>query len=353
MSTIVVEQTRGPLVENLYRGDGAVVDASGKLLFRVGDAQKVTYWRSSAKPIQAMPLVLSGAAQAFGFGPQHLAQFCASHNGEPIHTETVLDAMQRAGLSPELLQCGPHAPFDRESAAALTAAGLEPGRLHNNCSGKHTGMLALAKHLGLPLDNYLDPASEVQQTILATVAQVVGLAPSEIAIGIDGCGVPVFGLPVTNMAYAFARLADPDQMPPGHEEAGRLFRDAMREHPHLVAGRRRICTELMALPTAKLVAKSGAEGVYCVGVLPEAVQASPVLRAAGVTGGIGIAVKAEDGHKDVRHLMVVEILRQLELLTADDLAALSRYTSIPIKNWAGRQVGEMRPRFTLEPVGGL
>lgn len=350
MSVIVVEQTRGPLAENIYRGDAAVVDATGKLLFQVGDAQKATYWRSSAKPIQAMPIVLTGAAKAFGFGPQHLAQFCASHNGEAVHTETVLDAMRLAGLSPDLLQCGPHLPYDKETADAMVAAGQEPGRIHNNCSGKHTGMLALAKHLGLPTDNYLDPDSQLQQVILENVADVVGLPKEQIAIGVDGCGVPVFGLPLHNMAYSFARLADPAFMPAGKEEAGRLFRDAMRQHPHLVAGKKRICTDLMALPGAQLVAKSGAEGVYCVGVLAETVAASPVLRDLGITGAIGIAVKAEDGHKDVRHLVLVEVMRQLGLLTQDDLTALARFRSIPVKNWAGRLVGEMRPVFEVERV---
>lgn len=347
MSTPVVELARGPLVENIYRGDGAVVDASGKLLFQVGTAGKVTFWRSSAKPVQAMPIVLSGAAAAFGFGPEHLALFCASHNGEAVHTDTVLDAMRRAGLSPELLQCGAHLPFDKETTAAMEAAGTPAAPIHNNCSGKHTFMLALGKHLGLPLDNYLDPKSELQQVILANVADVVGLPPERIAIGVDGCGVPVFGLPLHNMAYSFARLADPAHMPGGKEEAGRSIRDAMLKHPYNVAGRRRICTELMELPGGRFVAKSGAEGVYCVGVLPEAVAASPVLQAVGAVGGVGIAVKAEDGDKDVRHMMVVEIMRQLGLLTESDRSALARYGVTPVKNHAGRVVGEKKAVFEL------
>lgn len=346
--TIVVEQTRGPLVECIFRGDAAVVDATGKLLFQVGDAAKVTFWRSSAKPIQAMPIITSGAAEAFGFTPAHLALFCASHNGEPVHTGGVLDAIQRAGLSTDLLQCGAHAPFDRASTDALAQAGQEPGVIHNNCSGKHTGMLAIAKQLGLPMDDYLNPASAVQQVILETVASVVGLPKEQIAIGTDGCGVPVFGLPLTNMAYAFARLAAPAYMPEGQAGAGQAFRDAMLQFPYHVAGRKRICTDLMKLPGGRFVAKSGAEGVYCVGVLPEAVAGSPALQAAGAAGGIGIAVKAEDGNATVRHQMVVEIMRQLGLLTESDLAAMSWYRSSIIKNHAGKVVGEMRPNFTLE-----
>ncbi|MDF2627484.1 MAG: asparaginase [Symbiobacteriaceae bacterium] len=348
MTAIVAEQTRGPLVENIFRGDVAVVDATGRVLCRVGDAGKVTFWRSSAKPIQAMPLVLSGAADAFGFGLQHLAIFSASHNGEVVHTETVLDALAKAGLATELLQCGAHAPFDRETTEALAAAGQEPGSIHNNCSGKHTGMLALAKHLGLPLENYLDPESELQRLIRANVADVTGLSFEEIAIGVDGCGVPVFGLPLRNMAYAFARLADPEAMPEGKAEAGRRFRDALLAHPYLVAGRKRICTEIMGLPGGRFVAKSGAEGVYCVGVLPHAVPKA--LRDAGAVGGLGIAVKIEDGNNNVRQQVTVEVMRQLELLTADDVAALGRYGTFLVKNHAGRVVGEVRTAFTVEAV---
>lgn len=351
MTVEVVEQTRGPLVENIYRGDAAIVDGSGRLLYQVGDAAKVSFWRSSAKPIQAMPLVMTGAAERFGFGAEHLAVFCASHNGEKVHTQTILDAMRLAGLTPDQLRCGVHNPFDSETLQAMADAGEQPGTVHNNCSGKHTGMLAMAKHLGLPLDNYLTPDSELQQLILKTVAQVVGLPAERIAIGVDGCGVPVFGLPVHNMALAFARLADPATMPESMGEAGRRFRDAMMQYPYNVAGRNRICTELMGLPGRRFVAKSGAEGVYCVGALPEAVAASPVLRAAGITGGVGIAVKVEDGNKDIRHLMTVEIMRQLGLVTEADLAGgLAPYRPVAITNHAGTLVGERRPSFTVERV---
>lgn len=350
MAAIVVEQTRGPLVENRYRGTVAVVDATGRLLYRVGDPDLITYWRSSAKPIQAMPVVLSGAADTYGFTSEDLAIFSASHNGEDAHVQAVLGAMERAGLNTGLLQCGAHDPFDRASTEALKQAGREPEYIHNNCSGKHTGMLAMAKHVNLPFDNYMDPDSDLQQLILANVADVTGVAAADIILGTDGCGVPVFGLPVRNMAYAFARLADPDRMPAGKAEAGRRFRDAMRQHPYLVAGRKRICTDLMSLPGARFVAKSGAEGVYCVGVLPEAVAASEPLKAAGAVGGVGIAVKIEDGNNNVRHAVTVEAMRQLGLLTEADLGALAWYRSSQIKNVAGKVVGEARPVFQLQGV---
>lgn len=348
MSAIVVEQTRGPLVENIYRADAVVVTEQGNVVFHVGDPGKVTFWRSAAKPIQAMPVVLSGAADAFGFGSEHLAIFSSSHNGESVHTETVLKAMKLAGISPDLLQCGPHRPFDRMTADSLTREGREPEPIHNNCSGKHTGMLALARHLGLPVDNYMDPDSELQKLILANVADVVGLPPESIYIGVDGCGVPVFGMPLRNMAYGYARLANPAAMPQGKEEAGRRFRDAMLQHPYLIGGRRRICTAITSLPGNRFVAKVGADGVYCVGILPDAVAQSPLLQAAGVQGGVGVAVKAEDGSKDISHMTAVEVLDQLGLLTDSDREALAHWRAKTVKNWAGKVVGEIRPVFRLE-----
>ncbi|WP_374711922.1 asparaginase [Symbiobacterium terraclitae] len=350
MAPVVVEWTRGPLVESQARGDAAVVDATGRILFKVGDGLKVTYWRSAAKPVQALPVIASGAVDRFGLAPEHVAVMAASHNAEPVHVETVLEALKRAGLSPDLLQCGAHPPMDREAAAALQAADQEPGRVHSNCSGKHTGMLVLAKHLGLPLEDYLEPQSAVQQLILQCVARVAAIPAHSIAIGVDGCGVPVFGMPLRHMALAYARLADPDHLDAEDREAGLRMRAAMWAHPYLVAGRGRICTDLMSLPGRRFLGKSGAEGVYSVGLPPETVALSPVLRAAGAVGGVGITVKAEDGRADVSQLMAVAILDQLGLLTAEDRAALARYGPGPITNYAGRVVGERRAAFALTPA---
>lgn len=342
MSAVLLEMTRGPLVENRFRGSVAVVDGTGRLLLAAGDPEMVTYWRSSAKPIQAMELVRSGAADRFGFTAEHLALFAASHNGELVHTALVADALQRAGLTQANLQCGIHPPFDRETAEQTP----EPGPIHNNCSGKHTGMLALANHLGLSLGDYLDPASPLQQRILATVAAAVGVDSATIAIGVDGCGVPVFGLPLSRMALAYARLAEPERMPVDLVEPARRFREAMRAHPYLVAGRKRICTALMC--TLPVLAKSGADGVYSVGLLPEAVERSPVLRALGVQGGVGITLKMESGAGKERDLAIVGVLDQLGLLGEAEREALRQWRPAPIRNHAGKTVGEVRLSFTLQ-----
>lgn len=351
MTAILAELVRGPLVENIYRGDIAVVDGAGRVIASVGDVEKVTFWRSSAKPIQALPLLVEGAADAFGFTDTHLAIFSSSHNAEPAHQEAVRDALAKAGLDASHLKCGPHPPYDRETAKEMASRGEAPTVIHSNCSGKHTGMVALAQHMGYPLADYLEPQSQVQQLILRYVARAVDLAPEQVAIGVDGCGVPVFGMPIRNMALSFARLAEPELMPDTTlAGAARRMREALVNQPYLVAGRGRLCTDLMGLPGRRFVAKSGADGVYCVGVLPEAVAQSPILREMGVTGAIGIAVKAEDGHTIARHMATVEALRQLGLMTPSDLEALAAYSPTVVMNHAGTTVGEWRSAFSFVSI---
>lgn len=379
---VLAEEWRGPLAENLHRGDGAVVDAAGRLLFAVGNPAKVSYWRSAAKPFQAMAVVASGAASGFGLGPKHLAIFAGSHNGEPAHVGAVTEALHLTGLSAEQLQCGLHRPFDRESARAQASASVSPLVEQNNCSGKHTGMLATARFLGLPTANYLESDSPLQRLILPIIAAATGVPSAGIPIGVEGCGVPAYGLTVQAMAAAYARLADPDTLPDsvalsesvalpdsalpnpdttarrgdlpprlsGLAAAAREVRDAMLRFPYMLAGRKRLCTDLTGLPGRRFVAKSGADGIYCVGVLPEAAALSPVLQGAAAVGGVGIAVKSEDGNERASLMAAVEILRQLGLLNAADLTALAQYQSRLITNLAGRVVGEFRPVFTIERV---
>lgn len=342
MCEVLVEGTRGDLVELIHRGHVAVVDATGGLLYSAGDPDKLTSMRSAAKPIQAIPIIESGAADRFGLDSGDLAIICSSHNSEPVHIEAVTRLLAKLGLSEEALQCGTHPPFDRRSADEIIRGGRELSPAYSNCSGKHTGMMALAAFLGHPLEGYFLPGHEVQQIILDTISQVTEVPRSEIRIGVDGCGVPVFGLPLRAMALAFARLADPDRMPESKQEPARQLRDAMLKHPYLVAGRNRICTALMQKAPGKVVAKSGADGIYCVGVLPGVVS--------GVSDhlpGIGIAVKIDDGSDRARHPVVMETLRQLGALTGEELDALGWYHRTPIKNFRGETVGELRPAFRL------
>lgn len=345
MSQVLVEVTRGNLVENIHRGDIAIVDTTGRLLRWVGEpTRKVTYWRSSAKPFQAMPIVESGAADHWGLTDADLAVACASHNAEDVHQQQVLSILGKAGLTPEVLSCGAHAPNDRETADALVRAGVKPNVLHSNCSGKHSGMCALAKHLGLPTEGYLNAEHSLQQLILQNISYMTDLSPERIAVAVDGCGVPVFGIPVYSMALAFARLADPRDLTESKRIAADRIRNAMVTHPYLVAGRKKCDTELMQLCGGEVVCKSGAAGVYCLGFSPERAH-----RAGLGEIGIGVAVKLEDGNgAEPRTCAALEACTQAGLLTSAELESLVRYHRAEVRNIAGRVVGEVRPAFQLE-----
>jgi L-asparaginase II len=342
----LVEVTRGPLVESRHLGALAVVTAAGRLLYSCGDSDLRTFIRSSAKPMQSVALVESGAADAFGLTGRELAVISSSHNGEEMHTTCVAGILQKLSLGPELLACGLHAPLHEPAARRLAETGQAITVLHNNCSGKHAGMLALARHLGVPTEGYFRPDHPVQQRILATVAQLTGMDPAGIAIGVDGCGVPVFGMPLRAAAWAFARLADPSGLPSNLAAAARRVVRAMQTYPEMVGGTDRFDTELMRQTSPRLFAKGGAEGFYALGLLP------PL---GGRVEGLGMALKIADGDQlgRARPAAVIETLRQLGALTGDDLAALSKWRTSEARNHRGEVVGEVRPAFSLHARGAV
>jgi len=336
----LVEVRRGPIVESRHRGHVAAVDGDGRLVATLGDPEMVTYLRSSAKPHQAVPLVAGGAADRFGFDDREIAVACGSHSGQAVHAETVAGMLRKIGLGAEALKCGVHVPFDAETARALRESGRKPDILQNNCSGKHTGMLALALHLGAPPETYDQPDSPVQRAILAAVSQFSGVPEGGIVLGVDGCGVPVFGLSVRAMALMYSRLVSPPvSLDAATREAARRVVAAMGRHPEMVGGTvERFDTEVMRATGGRVVSKVGAEGVYTAGVLP--CEEWPK--------GLGLAFKVEDGEdRRARPTVAIESLRQLGVLNDDALAALKPYASFPVKNHRGDFVGEILPSFDL------
>src|SRR6478672_512918 len=207
----LVEVRRGAITESRHRGHITAVEPDGTIVSYLGAPETVTFLRSSAKPFQALPLVVSGAADHFGFTDEEVALACASHNGEPIHTVIVASMLEKIGLGPEALKCGVHEPYSAKAAADLRASGKSPTPLHNNCSGKHAGMLAVARHLSAPIETYDHPENPVQLAIGRVVAQFSGIPLEDLSVGTDGCGVPVFGITVKAMALAFARLVSPPE----------------------------------------------------------------------------------------------------------------------------------------------
>ncbi|MHB9144914.1 MAG: asparaginase [Symbiobacteriia bacterium] len=344
---LLVEVTRGSIVESRHYGYVAVVDSTGELLYQAGDPQVVTYLRSSAKPIQALPVIETGAADRFGFDALDLAMVCASHSASVEHTTRVVSMLEKLGLAESALMCGPHFPYDPETTALMQGRSEKPTARHSNCSGKHTGMLAIARQLDVPVEGYLDPAHPVQQRVIQVIAEVFGVPREAIAIGTDGCGVPVFGMPVRNMALGFARFAEPTTLGETRGQAATRLRDAMRANPFLVAGKGRLDTDLMQLAGDRLFSKGGAEGVHCIGILPGQATAVPEPFR---SRGLGIAIKADDGGGRGSNAAVVETLRQLGVLSESEVNTLATYRVGPVKNLAGKAVGEIRPAFTLAPV---
>ena len=258
----VVALRRGGILESVHRGRYAVVDPDGTLLDALGDTEGYACMRSSAKPFQALPLVFSGAADAFGFTDEEISIACASHNGEPRHLAAVRSVLRRVGLSESDLQNGFHPPMHVPSAERLAKTGESPRAIHGNCSGKHAAMLAVCVHAGWDPAGYRDPEGPLQKLILRTVATVCGVEPRDVRLAGDGCGVPVFAVPLRNMALGFARLAagGAESFPEDLSEALCRVRDAVRANPYMVAGTGRLDTKLME--DTSLLTKSGAEAVF-------------------------------------------------------------------------------------------
>ena len=275
--------TRGELVESVHRGRLAVFDPMGGELEAWGDTEAYVYLRSSAKPFQALPLVLSGAADAFGLTDEELAVACASHNAEEPHLAAVRSILEKAGLTEGDLQSGAHLPMHEPAADELIRRGEEPHSIHGNCSGKHAGMLAVCVHEGYETLGYREPGHPLQRRILGLIAEVCGVEEDEVLIAGDNCGVPAFALPLHSFATGLARVATGDELPDHLVGAAMRIRDAMRSHPFMVAGTGRFDTELME--RTHLLVKGGAEAVLAVGD-PE---------------GWGMALKISDGaHRAVR-----------------------------------------------------
>ncbi len=333
MAEAAVELRRGDQVESVARADVAVVDSTGRLIAFVGDPDRTTYWRSSAKPFQAIPVVVSGAAERWGLLPDELAAIASSHNGEPDQLARVRGLMERIGITPDDLVCGSHWPSDHESRDAMIRGFETPSALHNNCSGKHTGMLGLAVHLGAPIANYHEPEHAVQQAIARVIRlYAYGSGRARLVTGMDGCGVPTFYLSLSRMAWAYARLVDPRGIPEAEGRAGQVVAEAMRLYPEVVGGRDTIEVRLAKASGSRLMAKEGAEAVLCLGI-PER--------------GLGVAIKMDDGNPRTLPTVAAAVLALLGIFDEESNGRLLDMARSPIYNVAGREVGEMLPVFRL------
>ena len=344
MSVPLTRVYRGPHLESVHRGSIAVVDSHGKLLAYAGDPALRTCLRSAAKPFQAIPLLEYGGLEEFDLTSEEIALTCASHGGEPHHVATAAALLRKGELDEEDLLCGAHLPFDEKAAAELR--GEPPSPLHNNCSGKHAGMLLATQVMDVHSSRYIDADHPLQALMRSTVADFAGMAADEIPIATDGCGVPAFFLSLYRAAYAYARLMAGSIE--RYAESGSRVVESMTGFPEYVAGNWSMTTPLMAAFGGELLGKEGAEGFYAMALAPGLCgELTDRLRLADDCA-VGIALKIDDGSMDRGRNPV--ILRLLELLGIDLDARpeLQPFRHWPLRNHAGTLVGDVRAEFELE-----
>ncbi len=333
MSEILLNVTRGDRVENIHRGDIAVVDYKGNILASVGDPYKRTFMRSSAKPLQTLVVIETGAENTYGITRRELAVMCASHYAEDFHLDVISSVLRKLDLGEDDLLCGHSYSLNDKVTRQMLKDGKKARKIFNTCSGKHSGMLAVSRKMDLPLDTYNKLQHPLQQMTLDTIAEVCEMDRNDIGVGIDGCGVPVVEMPLYNMALSYAKLVHSSVFDKKRRMAADLVVESMMKYPEMVAGTGGFCTELMKNTNGKLMGKLGADGVYCIGMVEQ---------------GVGIAVKIENGNFNVISSAVMEILKQMDYLDKDEMEALRPFHIIENINTLRDKVGEIKPVFELE-----
>jgi L-asparaginase II len=324
---IAVEVTRGGMVESVHRAVVAVADAKGGIVHGWGPIDRPIYARSAIKPLQTIAVIESGAADAFNLGEDEITLCCASHRAEPIHVDRVIPWIGRLGLGVDDFECGPQMPGNEASAQALIAAGIAPTRAHNNCSGKHSGMLTTAVHMGEPVKGYTRPDHPVQSRLIQLMGELGEVDLSKTARGVDGCGIPVFGAPLKVIAHAMAKLADPSGLSEPRAAACRRIIKACAANPKLISGTGTFNSVVLAETGVRCLLKGGAEGVYTAAI--------PDL-------GLGVCLKIDDGAGRGAAAAMLSVLRHLGVL--DDAAAerIDKAVVREVRNWSGTLCGEIR-----------
>lgn len=326
--------TRDNYIESIHYGYVCIVNSSGKVIYNLGEYNTRIFFRSSAKPIQVIPLLQSGAADALGFSKKEIAIACASHSGQKIHQEAVEELLKKLDLSKDNLHCGIMTPYSEEENKRLAAQGESPSVFHCSCSGKHSAMLALAKFRGYNVDNYEKKSNPVQEEILKNLAEFAEAEADTIPIGTDGCGAPIYLLPIHKIALTYAKLSEyaQDRNSAYHQSCKTVF-DAMTQYPEMVAGDYEFCTELMQATGSKLIGKVGCEAVYCLGIKKD---------------NLGICIKIADGNERAVYPVVVQILRDIGILGNSEFSGLKHWYNIMLKNNLGEEIGRIIPICDLK-----
>lgn len=326
----LIIKTRGKITECTHYGDIAVVNTKGQLVYSKGDPYLTTYIRSAAKPIQALNVLLSGAADAFDFTPGELAIMCASHYGETFHIKTIESILGKIGLTNQNLLCGTVTSLNPKYALELAWNNVELNPMFSDCSGKQAGMLAVCKHKGYDINTYLHPSHPCQIEILGILSNICDIPKEDISIGVDGCSAPVHAMPLYNMALGYARFCNNHVLDDEFiNPTGKIFH-SMNQHPEMVSGTNGFCTNLIDKTNGKLIGKVGAEGIYCIGAKDR---------------DIGIAIKIRDGSMDVLPPIAIKMLREFDILTKKELDSLAHFEQMNNINDLKKVVGVIKTAF--------
>ncbi|HEV7308337.1 asparaginase [Ensifer sp.] len=324
---VLVEVTRGNLVESRHRGIVIAVDGDGRTVFSLGETDAAVFPRSACKAMQGLPLMESGAADAYGFGNTELALACSSHSGEPEHVELAEKMLAAAGLDLSALECGAHWSSDQKILIGQARSLETPTALHNNCSGKHSGFICACRHSGTEVKGYVGYEHPLQREIRGTMESLTGAILAADNCGVDGCSIPTYAVPLKGLAHGFAKMATGVGLEPERARGARRLIEACMAEPFYVAGTKRACTRLMKTAPGRIFAKTGAEGVFCAAI-PEK--------------GIAIALKCEDGTTRAAEAMVAATLARFFPEEPDLHAALMAQANHAMHNWNGIHVGDVR-----------
>lgn len=335
MNPVLVNRWRGNAIESRHRGAVAVVEASGRVIAAMGDAQRAVFPRSAIKFLQAIPFVESGAIDAFGLDDRHIALACASHNGEPIHVGLAQDWLERIDCRHDDLECGATLPMHQATQFELMSEGRGPQRIHHNCSGKHLGFLSTCKHRGEQTGNYRLYNHSAQQRWFEVLESVSNTRVAQLPWGYDGCAIPTLAIPLQRIALAMARFGDVSRFEGERRTAVERIHAAVTSNPYMVAGKERLCTALMERLAPHILVKVGADGVYTA-VIPE--------------HGLGIALKIDDGNDSAARVALGAVLQSLGLLPSDEIKVLGEYLRPSVTNSRGEIIGRIEPSSDWESL---
>ena len=338
MNPVLINRWRGNAIESRHRGAVAIVDSSGRLMGALGDVQRSIFPRSSIKFLQAIPFAESGAVEAYGLDERHIALACSSHNGEPIHAGLAQDWLSRLSLEHDDLECGAELPLHQATQFDLLADGRGPQRIHHNCSGKHLGLLSTCCHLGEQTRNYRLYNHDAQKRWFEVLESLTNTRVMQLPWGYDGCAIPTLALPLQRIALAMARFGDDDFFKGARLDAVKSIRQAITANPYLVAGKERLCTDLMDRLAPEVLVKVGADGVYTA-VISE--------------HKIGVALKIDDGSDAAARVALGAVLQSLGVLSRDDKQALAEYLTPSIANSRGEIIGRSEPSSDWEQLGAV